>query len=74
MPFIRWWLDGAPGTVTTVEGGASPMGRMLLMPRKGPTTRRIYGPATFPKVTVPQGWSRVYRNRSWRVYAAPGCA
>jgi hypothetical protein len=74
MPFIRWWLDGAPGTVTTVEGGASPLGRMLLLPRKGPTTRRIYGPATFPKVAVPQGWSRIYRNRSWRVYAAPGCA
>jgi hypothetical protein len=73
MPFIRWWLDGPPGSVTTVEGGASPLGRMLLLPRKGPTTRRIYGPATFPKVTVPAGWTRVYRNRSWRVYAAPGC-
>jgi hypothetical protein len=47
---------------------------MLLLPRRGPTTRRIYGPATFPKVAVPRGWSRVYRNRSWRVYAAPGCA
>jgi hypothetical protein len=73
MPFIRWWLDGPPGSVTTAEDGASPRGRMLLLPRKGPTTRRIYGPATFPKVSVPAGWIQVYRNRSWRVYRAPGC-
>jgi hypothetical protein len=73
MPFIRWWLDGAPGSVGTVKGGADPLGKLLLMPRHGPTTRRIYGPATFPRVAIPAGWTRVYRNRSWRVYAAPGC-
>jgi hypothetical protein len=73
IPFIRWWLDGKPGSVNTVKGGTSRMGKLLLMPRKSPTTRRIYGPATFPKVTVPAGWSTVYRNRSWRVFAAPGC-
>jgi hypothetical protein len=73
MPFIRWWLDGPPGSVTTVKGGASPLAKLLLMPRHGPTTRRIYGPATFPKVKVPAGWSTVYENRSWRVSAAPGC-
>jgi hypothetical protein len=46
---------------------------MLLLPRKGPTTRRIYGPRTFPRVAVPAGWESVYANRSWRVYAQPGC-
>jgi hypothetical protein len=73
MPFIRWWLDGPPGSVTTVEDGASPMGRMLLMPRRGPTTRRIYGADTYPKVAVPPGWRLVFANRSWRVWAAGGC-
>jgi hypothetical protein len=73
IPFIRWWLDGPPGSVRTVEGAAAPLGRMLLLPRRGPTTRRIYGPRTFPKVTPPAGWDRIYGNRSWRVYAAPGC-
>jgi hypothetical protein len=73
IPFIRWWLDGAPGSVNTVEGGTSRLGKLLLMPRKGPTTRRIYGPATFPKVAVPAGWTRVYANRSWRVFADPTC-
>ena len=74
MPFVRFWLGGAPGTVTTVEGGASPMGKLLLMPVKGPTTRRIYPSQVFPKVATPPGWRTVYANRSWRVSAAPGCA
>jgi hypothetical protein len=73
IPFARWWLDGPPGSVNTVTGGASPMGRMLLMPRRGPTTRRIYGPATFPKVAIPAGQRLIYRNASWEVYAEPGC-
>jgi hypothetical protein len=73
MPFIRYWLDGEPGSVTTVEGGEDELGRMLLMPRRSETTRRIYTPAEFPDVTVPAGWERVYRNRSWVVWAEPGC-
>jgi hypothetical protein len=74
MPFVRFWLDGEPGSVTTVEGGEAPLGRLLLMPRRAPTTRRIYTPEEFPDVTVPGGWERVYRNRSWVVHAAPECA
>jgi hypothetical protein len=74
MPYARYWLEGAPGTVSTVEGGASPMGRMLLMPVRGPTTRRIYPPEIYPDVAVPAGWRTVYENRSWRISAAPGCA
>jgi hypothetical protein len=73
MPYVRHWLDGAPGTVSTVEGGASPMGDLLLMPVRGPTTRRIYPPGIYPDVAVPDGWRTIYENRSWRVSAAPGC-
>ena len=73
MPFARFWLDGAPGSVTTVEGGASPMGKLLLMPVKGPSTRRIYPPEVFPKVKTPDDFTTIYENRSWRVSAAPGC-
>jgi hypothetical protein len=73
MPYMRHWLDGAPGTVSTVEGGASPMGDLLLMPVRGPTTRRIYPPHVYPDVEVPAGWRTIYENRSWRVSAAPGC-
>ena len=74
MPYARFWLDGAPGTVSTVEGGASPMGKLLLMPVKGPTTSRIYPPKVFPKVETPEAFTTIYANRSWRVSAAPGCA
>ena len=73
MPYARFWLDGAPGSVTTVEGGASPMGKLLLMPVKGPSTRRIYPPGVFPKVMTPDDFTTIYENRSWRVSAAPGC-
>src|SRR5829696_577843 len=67
VPFIRYWLDGAPGTVNTRHG------RLLLLPRRGPATRHVYRGETFPTVTPPPGSVRIYANRSWRVYAAPGC-
>ena len=73
MPYARFWLEGEPGTVSTVEGGASPMGELLLMPVRGPSTRRIYPPEVFPDVAVPAGWRTIYENRSWRVSAAPRC-
>jgi hypothetical protein len=59
--------------VSTVEGNASPMGKLLLMPVRGPTTRRIYPPKVFPEVATPQGWRTLYANRSWRISAAPDC-
>jgi hypothetical protein len=74
MPFARFWLDGAPGTVSTVEGRASPMGKLLLIPVKGPTTSRIYPPKVFPKVKTPEDFTTIYANRSWRVSAAPACS
>jgi hypothetical protein len=75
MPFVRFWLDGEPGSVTTVEDGADPLGRMLLLPRRSRTTRGIYNDraGTFPDVQPPAAWELVHRNRSWRVYAEPGC-
>jgi hypothetical protein len=72
MPFARFWIGGPPKTVGTAEGGR-PVRDMLLLPRRGPTTRRIYHARTFPKVQPPAGWPSIYANRSWRVYAAPRC-
>src|SRR4051794_24632534 len=74
IPFVRYWLDGAPGSVRTVEGGTSPMSKMLLLPRRNKATRRVYSLKTFPIVRPPAGYTQIYRNASWRVYAAPGCA
>ena len=74
IPFARFWLGGAPGSVTTVENGASPMGKMLLLPRRNRSTGRVYSKRTFPRVRPPDGFRQIYRNPSWRVFAAPGCA
>jgi hypothetical protein len=72
LPYVRDWLDGPPGSVGTVEDGASPLGRVLLVPRRTRVPRRAYGP-DFPRVTPPAAYRTVYVNRSWRVLAAPGC-
>jgi hypothetical protein len=73
IPYIRFWLRGAPGTVSTVRGNASPLGKLLLVPRRNRLQKRIYG-TDYPPVSAPAGWTRVYQNPSWRVLAAPGCA
>jgi hypothetical protein len=72
IPYIRWWLDGDPGSVGTVENGASPLGRLLLVPRRTRLTMRFYQ-QNFPRYAPPPSYRRLYQNSNWRVYAAPGC-
>ena len=72
IPFIRYWLDGAPGSVGTVKNGASPMSELLLVPRKNRLTRRTFQ-ENFPRVPAPDGYRVLYENSSWRVWAAPDC-
>ncbi|MEA2441671.1 MAG: hypothetical protein QOH76_3095 [Thermoleophilaceae bacterium] len=72
IPYIRWWLDGDPGSVGTVENGASPLGRLLLTPRRTRLTSRFYQ-ENFPRYTPPRSYRVLYQNRNWRVYAAAGC-
>jgi hypothetical protein len=73
MPYIRWWLGGDPGSVGTTENGASPVGRLVLVPRRTFLARRFYK-ENFPAYAPPASYRRVYENRTWRVFAAPGCA
>jgi len=74
IPFLRFWLDAAPGTVGTVEGGASPMGKVLVLQRWNRSTARIYPARAFSHVDPPEGYRQIFRNPSWRVFAAPECA
>jgi hypothetical protein len=74
VPYIRWWLDGNPGSVGTVEKHAAPLGGLLLEPR------RTFLPRWFYKVNMriaapppPVGYRQLYQNRSWRIYTRPGC-
>ncbi len=74
IPYLRYWLGTGPGTVGTVEAGASPLRRVLLVPRRTREPRFFYK-TNFPRaVHAPPGWARVASNRSWRVWADPACA
>jgi hypothetical protein len=76
IPYIRFWLDGDPGSVGTIAKHASPLSDLLLVPRSARNVRRFYR-TNFPRRTArrPPGWRTLYANRSWKVYASPGgCA
>ncbi|HET8758889.1 MAG TPA: hypothetical protein VFM58_22930 [Solirubrobacteraceae bacterium] len=72
LPYARFFLDGKPGTVTTVESGASPMGDLLLVPRRTRATRRFFL-GDVEVVRPPATYRQFKRTRFWRAYAAPGC-
>jgi hypothetical protein len=72
VPYIRWWLDGDPGSVGTVEKSRDPLGRLLLVPRETFIPRWFYR-ENLPRVAPPDSYRRIYQNGSWRVWAAPDC-
>ena len=72
IPYLRWWLDGPPGSVGTVEKGASPLAGLLVVPRRTALPKRFYK-QNFPTVQPPASYITLYENRSWRVYSAPRC-
>jgi hypothetical protein len=72
IPYIRWWLDGDPHSVGTVENGTSPLGKLLLVPRRSPVATHFYG-KNFPRYRPPASYRVLYQNRTWRVLAAPDC-
>jgi hypothetical protein len=72
IPYIRWWLDGDPHSVGTVENGTSPLGKLLLVPRRSPVATHFYG-KNFPRYKPPASYRVLYQNRTWRVLAAPDC-
>lgn len=74
IPHLRFWLGGPPGSVGTVRDGASPLGRILLVPRATALPKRLYKENFPADVKPPPSYTRVYENRSWRVWAQPGCA
>jgi hypothetical protein len=73
VPYLRYWLHGDPGSVNTVEKHKAPTGRVLVLPRSSPVTRRFYQ-ENFPHVRPPAGYVPIYSNGSWRVLATPACA
>jgi hypothetical protein len=73
IPYIRYWLDGDPGSVGTVEKASSPLGKLLLVPRRTKLATRFYQ-QNFPRYAPPPTYTTLYKNRTWQVFAAPGCS
>jgi hypothetical protein len=73
IPYLRWWIDGDPFSLNTIEPGYGPRRKLLLVPRATYLPRRFYQ-ENLPQMDRPAGWRTVYENRSYRLYAAPGCA
>jgi hypothetical protein len=72
VPYLRWWLDGDPGTVGTVEDATSPRGKLFLTPRPSHLQRVSYG-GELPPAALPPGYVRLRGNRHWLVGVAPEC-
>ena len=72
IPHLRWWLDSDPGSVVPIADPAARGARVVLLPRRTRPMRRFYG-ANFPTATRPAGSRLLFRDPSWRVFAAPGC-
>jgi hypothetical protein len=72
IPYLRYWLGTGPGSVGTVEAGASPLRGVLLLPRRVALMRRFYQ-ENYPQLAPPRGYRQIYRNAAWRVLAAPRC-
>jgi hypothetical protein len=64
---LRYWLDGNPGSVGTVEG-SDVVPRLLLVPK--PNKRNLlFFRENFPDVAPPPGAASAYDNRSWALYS-----
>ena len=72
IPYLRYWLDADPGEVGTIDKNADPLGKLVLTPRHSFQSDRFYR-ENFPEFTPPPGYRRLYQNRNFRVYSAPGC-
>ncbi len=71
---LRYWLDGDPGSVGTVEGrGVLVAAPELLVVPKPNKRNRLFFRENFPDVPPPPDAVSAYDNRSWRLYAAPEC-
>jgi hypothetical protein len=73
VPYLRYWLGGNPGSVTTFEPGGSPRSDLLLFPRRVRVVRSFYR-VNLPRAKPPRRYRLVYRNAIWKLYGAPGCA
>ena len=73
IPDLRWWLGGQPGSIDLVEGSKTKVGPLMVEPR---ATKQMWAfdRTHFARVKPPTGYTLLYENHSWAVYAAAACA
>lgn len=72
VPYLRWWLDGAPGTVGTVEDRSRARGRIVVQPARSELQRNAYREA-LPDRPPPVPYLPIRETRHWLAYALPEC-
>ncbi|MFL5844395.1 MAG: hypothetical protein ACJ762_06845 [Solirubrobacteraceae bacterium] len=73
VPYLRWWLDGDPGSVSTIEDHASPPRALFVTPRPSHLQRVSYG-SERPSPKLPPGYALLAANRHWKVGITRACS
>lgn len=73
VPYLRWWLEGDPGSVTTTEDRSSPLRGVYVTPRPSLLMRVSYG-EELPSAALPPGYRLLAANRHWKVGTTAQCA
>jgi MFS family permease len=73
VPYLRWWLEGDPGTVGTLEDRTSPLRGIYVTPKPSLLMRVSYG-NELPKAKLPRGYELLGANRHWKVGTTAACA
>ncbi|MFY9487634.1 MAG: hypothetical protein WAP35_02915 [Solirubrobacterales bacterium] len=71
-PYLRYELDGAPGSVQTRRDPDHPLGEMMLQPRDRTVAQKYYNEV--PDLSPPPGFKTVFVSKSWRLFASPECS
>ncbi|MFY9264983.1 MAG: glycosyltransferase family 39 protein [Solirubrobacterales bacterium] len=71
VPYLRYELDGPPGSVQTQRDPEHPLAETMLQPRSREVARKYYNEV--PDLAPPPGFTTVFVSRSWRMFASPDC-
>lgn len=72
VPYLRWWLEGDPGTVGTTEDASRPRGRIVVQPARSALQRNAYG-EELPDRPPAAPYFPVTETRHWTAHALPEC-
>ncbi len=77
VPMMRYWLEAPANAVISAQTLDGPPQKGVMLAANTPQVRRLF--VLDPRdrenlnVRVPEGFRKVAKNRSWALYASPGC-